>query len=61
MPTARSLPNGRRCTRLHNRAQLLETYRRPDRKNGPNDTCPCGSGRKYKYCCLNKSAAGAAG
>jgi len=20
-------------------------------KIGRNDTCPCGSGRKYKYCC----------
>ena len=26
---------------------------RPDRKRkvGPNDPCPCGSGRKYKRCC----------
>jgi uncharacterized protein len=23
-------------------------------KVGRNDTCPCGSGRKYKKCCLNK-------
>ena len=21
---------------------------------GPNDPCPCGSGRKYKKCCLGK-------
>lgn len=21
---------------------------------GRNDPCPCGSGRKYKKCCLNK-------
>jgi hypothetical protein len=21
---------------------------------GRNDPCPCGSGRKYKFCCLNK-------
>lgn len=20
---------------------------------GRNDTCPCGSGKKFKYCCLN--------
>ncbi|MDR1905879.1 MAG: SEC-C domain-containing protein, partial [Clostridiales bacterium] len=20
-------------------------------KIGPNDPCPCGSGKKYKYCC----------
>lgn len=21
----------------------------------PNDLCPCGSGMKYKHCCMNKS------
>jgi hypothetical protein len=24
-------------------------------KPGRNDPCPCGSGRKYKHCCLNKT------
>ncbi|MDF2700485.1 MAG: hypothetical protein K0Q49_2043 [Haloplasmataceae bacterium] len=24
-------------------------------KNGRNDPCPCGSGKKYKHCCLNKN------
>jgi preprotein translocase subunit SecA len=23
-------------------------------KVGPNDPCPCGSGKKYKQCCRNK-------
>lgn len=23
-------------------------------KTGRNDSCPCGSGKKYKHCCLNK-------
>lgn len=23
-------------------------------KVGPNDPCPCGSGKKYKKCCLNR-------
>lgn len=26
---------------------------------GRNDPCPCGSGRKYKHCCANKSSRGA--
>ena len=26
-------------------------------KNGRNDSCPCGSGRKYKKCCLQKDQA----
>ena len=21
-------------------------------KTGPNDPCPCGSGKKHKYCCM---------
>src|SRR5262249_29355107 len=26
-------------------------------KTGRNDPCPCGSGRKYKHCCLEKDQA----
>ncbi len=25
-----------------------------DKKIGPNDPCPCGSGKKYKHCCMKK-------
>jgi preprotein translocase subunit SecA len=45
---------------MHNSAQAPETYRRPEPKIGRNDACPCGSGKKYKQCCLNKSAAAGA-
>ena len=31
-----------------------ETYIRPEPKTGRNDPCPCGSGKKYKKCCLAK-------
>ena len=31
--------------------QAGETIRRQDKKVGPNDKCPCGSGLKYKNCC----------
>jgi hypothetical protein len=27
---------------------------KPQKKIGRNDPCPCGSGKKYKKCCLNK-------
>jgi hypothetical protein len=27
-------------------------------KTGRNDPCPCGSGKKYKHCCLRKETAG---
>ena len=31
-----------------------EPYVRPHAKVGRNDQCPCGSGRKFKQCCLEK-------
>ncbi|MGZ8153886.1 MAG: SEC-C metal-binding domain-containing protein [Burkholderiales bacterium] len=31
-----------------------EPYVRPTPKIGRNDPCPCGSGKKYKKCCLSK-------
>lgn len=32
-----------------------EPYVRPEPKVGRNDPCPCGSGKKYKKCCLAKA------
>lgn len=40
--------------------EMIHTLDRELNKPGPkkkisrNDPCPCGSGKKYKYCCLNK-------
>src|SRR5262249_59879887 len=34
--------------------------RGPAMKTGRNDPCPCGSGKKYKKCCLSKDAEEAA-
>ena len=31
-----------------------DTVRRNHPKIGRNDPCPCGSGKKYKNCCMNK-------
>ena len=35
-----------------------DSYLLPSRNEAPkisrNDPCPCGSGRKYKHCCINK-------
>ena len=31
-----------------------ETYVREKKKIGRNDPCPCGSGRKFKQCCMGK-------
>lgn len=32
----------------------VETYRRKEKKVSRNAPCPCGSGKKYKRCCLRK-------
>ncbi len=31
---------------------------RKEKKIGPNDPCPCGSGKKYKKCCMQKDKMG---
>jgi uncharacterized protein YecA (UPF0149 family) len=33
-------------------------FGRHEQKAGRNDPCPCGSGKKYKKCCLKKDEAG---
>jgi uncharacterized protein YecA (UPF0149 family) len=56
-------PNGAQPTpvfQMPNSAQPQEPYRRPEPKTGRNELCPCGSGKKYKQCCLNESAAAGA-
>jgi preprotein translocase subunit SecA len=47
-------PNQANVFSMHNAAQPQEPYRRPEPKIGRNHPCPCGSGKKYKQCCLNK-------
>src|SRR5205823_13028254 len=41
------------------RGEMLERKPIPflstDKPVGRNDPCPCGSGKKYKKCCMNKS------
>ena len=34
-----------------------EPLRNTGKKVGRNDPCPCGSGKKFKACCMNKAAA----
>ena len=34
---------------------ILRQREQPKRKVGPNDPCPCGSGRKFKKCCMGKN------
>lgn len=36
------------------RAPVVEKKKKAERRVGRNEPCPCGSGRKYKKCCLSK-------
>ncbi len=38
-----------------------QPVRNKDKKVGPNDPCPCGSGKKYKQCCRAKDVASGMG
>ena len=57
LPAAEAPAASQNSGNLHNFAQVepsgQQPYRRPEPKIGRNEPCPCGSGRKYKYCCLN--------
>jgi hypothetical protein len=37
-----------------NEIRRLSNLNKPKKKIGRNDPCPCGSGKKYKKCCMNK-------
>lgn len=39
---------------LFREARSLHTIVRTEKKVGRNDPCPCGSGKKYKFCCGKK-------
>ena len=34
----------------------FDSFKGKKKKIGKNDPCPCGSGKKYKKCCLNKGS-----
>jgi hypothetical protein len=36
------------------RRKRIEKAKQSSRKIGPNEPCPCGSGKKYKKCCLKR-------
>ncbi len=47
-----ALLRSRTMKRIRNPIIPGGTYRREEPKVGRNTPCPCGSGRKYKKCCL---------
>ena len=40
------------------KSEVKKSPIKKDRKVGPNDPCPCGSGKKYKKCCMQKDKMG---
>ena len=46
----KNLQMGRAGASARNAKPLTPAQRRAE-KVGPNDPCPCGSGKKYKKCC----------
>ncbi|MBN1945076.1 MAG: SEC-C domain-containing protein [Bradymonadales bacterium] len=52
-PVSMSLGRGRIPTRQAGSNKPM-TFRREAPKAGRNDPCPCGSGKKYKKCCMIK-------
>jgi hypothetical protein len=48
----------RKSSPVHNHAQSTppQPIRRESTKVGRNELCPCGSGKKYKRCCLDNPA-----
>ena len=57
-PAPAPAPHSENPPSVHNNAQNAQSpFRRETPKVGRNEACPCGSGRKYKHCCLNKPQA----
>jgi hypothetical protein len=50
-PTTTRSETHRTTTRASDRFPKRQPERRATPKVGPNDPCPCGSGKKYKKCC----------
>jgi len=54
MARRRTMYEGRGADASSGDGGKVKTYRREGRKVGRNDPCPCGSGKKYKKCCMLK-------
>jgi len=50
LPQWESIFSAERRKELYLEAKRMNTIVKP-KKIGRNDPCPCGSGKKYKYCC----------
>jgi len=49
--------HGPHCNHGHHHHAPVVTYQRAAPKVGRNDACPCGSGKKYKKCCIEAAHA----
>jgi preprotein translocase subunit SecA len=55
-PEALAAGNFSHLRKQSSQTESVKTVKNTDRFSnvGRNDPCPCGSGKKYKKCCLNK-------
>lgn len=51
----KQITHERKKAELSTNEDKVQTVRNKGDKIGRNDLCPCGSGKKYKNCCLNKN------
>ena len=51
LPQWDSILSEEKRSELYKKQKASGTVRREGHKIYPNDTCPCGSGKKYKKCC----------
>ncbi|MCY7347970.1 MAG: SEC-C domain-containing protein, partial [Pyrinomonadaceae bacterium] len=52
-PPLKSLPDFKLGESVFWESEMEGTFARETPKVGKNEPCPCGSGRKYKKCCMN--------
>ena len=50
--------NKKQLKALKKGLSIAETIKMTARKTGRNQSCPCGSGRKFKKCCIAKANQG---
>jgi hypothetical protein len=48
-------PPPKRPPALPRPVPVTHPFLKPEKKVGRNDPCPCGSGKKFKHCCLKKA------
>ena len=54
LPEWKEIFSEEKLEELYKEQKSSQTFKREGKKVGRNDPCPCGSGKKFKQCCLGK-------